>query len=99
MNKALRESTDPCVVLKERRVCCCGLSLNYRLWAVGEGVGTRYDVEATLGNEGQRATLGASVESALELFERICGGAVTPCTLEEVVFDLQTVTPNLEKCN
>lgn len=86
----LQKHTASCVTLKERSVQYRGLSLGYRLRAICDGRSTRYAVEVTLiGRERACAALGNDIETALAHFHAICRGAVTPCTLSEVVCEMQ----------
>ncbi len=83
-----RKTTEPCATFMEARVQYGGMSLCYRLLVIEDVSDRRYAVEATLGDERERASLGSDPKTAIDVFERVSAGAVTPCVLEEVVEDL-----------
>lgn len=88
----LEKTTGLGVTLKKGSVEYEGLSLRYCLRAVCENGGARYEVEVTL-DEKERAcaTVGGDIETALTCFNAIFQGAVTPCTLSEIVGEMQII--------
>lgn len=87
------------VTLKARCVQYRGLFLQYRLRAIGRKSGTRYKVEVLLnGEEWASVTVVSDIETVLTLFEKICKGKVTPCTLSEIVREMR-MGDRLQKIN
>ena len=86
----VEKTADLSMTLKKGCVQCQGLSLRYCLNAICENGAARYEIEVTL-DDGERAcaTVGDDVEIALSCFDAICRGAVTPCTLLEVVGEMR----------
>lgn len=87
------------ITLKARCMRYQGLYLQYRLRAIGGHCGTRYKVEVILNREERAsATVTSDIETVLKLFENICKGKVTPCTLSEIVREMR-MGDRLQKIN
>ena len=90
MYKTVREPEQKCVVIDETHMQHQGLRLEYRLEAIARDRGTEFEMEVVLNaHERARAMLGCDLDSALFLYRRICRGTVPPCTLAEIVHELQ----------
>ncbi len=76
------------LILMEEQVLFGGLSLMYRFFATGTGNDVEYGISVELGSETATQMLGNRLLRAWELYHSIKRGAVTPCSLSEVVNDI-----------
>lgn len=77
------------ITLDEETVYFGGMNLGYRL-SVGEGSeGRRFYISVSKGSERVECEVGNDLLRATEQYQSIVHGTVTPCTLEEVLEDLQ----------
>ena len=78
------------VLLARARTSLPMLSLDYRLQAVmlGRGSGGLW-ITVETDEDRERAYAGEDLARAITYFDRIVEGGVTPCTLQDVVSDLQ----------
>ncbi len=76
------------LILAEEQVLFGGLSIMYRFFACGQGSQVQFGIRVELGDEVSEHSLGNRLLRALELYQRIKGGAVTPCSLPEVIADI-----------
>ena len=76
------------IVLKEDQVLFGGLSLHYRFSVRSEKGEPRFSIEVCLGEEEASSEVGNHLVRALEIYRRIVGGAVTPCSLDDVLSDI-----------
>ena len=79
------------MILEEEAVLFGGLSLLYQLLAERCMRQTRYLVSIELRGERAEAHLGEDLLRAWETYSKIVRGAVTPCSLREVLEDLKVV--------
>ena len=86
MKKATDYST---ITLCEDHVCFGGMQLIYRLLLVPGDVMHQYSISISLGGETCEADTGNELLRALEHYQRIHEGRVTPCGLEDVMQELR----------
>lgn len=83
-------SKHPSIVLTQETVHFGGMILDYRLVAYHSPT-ERFRIRVTSGKETVESALGCDIETALRIYRAILGGRVTPCGLEDVLCDLQSV--------
>ena len=66
-----------------------GLPLTYTLRAQADRTPTDFSIEIALGNERSCHNVGSDLMHAITCFWRIVRGGVTPCTLGEILLDMQ----------
>ena len=71
-------------LIEESGATLCGHPLCHRLLADGQG----YSIEVRLGDESAKVPAGADLLFAATAYTAIARGAVTPCTLADVMADL-----------
>ncbi len=92
MNKHAIHPGDPeQMILQEEAVLYGGLSLLYRFIAERCMRQTRYLISIELRGERADSYLGEDLLRAWEVYSKIVRGAVTPCSLREVLEDLKVV--------
>ncbi|MBQ8432726.1 MAG: hypothetical protein IJX28_07560 [Clostridia bacterium] len=79
------------MTLKEECVLYGGLSLLYRLIAERRRKQTRFFVSVELNGERAGSYLGDDLLRAWDTYSKLVRGAVTPCSLQEVLSDLKVV--------
>ena len=83
--------TDSVIVLKEEQVLFGGLSLYYRFTVEGrEGI-PHFGIMVELNEELAKGYLGNQLVRAWNLYLKIVKGAVTPCSLDDVLADWVSV--------
>ena len=82
-----REKREGEIVLAEETVCFGGMLLRYRLMA-GESEINRFSILITKGRERSTAGLGNDVNRAVQFYNMVVAGRVTPCGLQDVMYDL-----------
>ena len=78
------------IVLTQETVSFGGMILDYRLVAY-QSQTERFRIRVTSGKETVESTVGSDIEAALRAYRAILGGRVTPCGLEDVMYDLRCV--------
>lgn len=78
------------IVLTQEAVCFGGMLLDYRLVAYHSQT-ERFRIRITSGAETVESTVGNDIEAALRAYRAILNGRVTPCGLEDVMYDLRCV--------
>lgn len=91
MNRLMMAQSGRSIVLKEEQVLFGGLSLDYYFTVESRGGEPRFGVSVRLGEEGASGYLGNRLGRALELYTLIVKGAVTPCSLYDVLSDFTAV--------
>lgn len=76
------------IVLKEEQVLFGGLSIYYRFCVRAEKGEPRFLIAVTLGEENAVREIGTHLMRALNTYQKIVGGAVTPCSLDDVLADI-----------
>ena len=87
MNRLKMAQNSRSIVLKEEQVLFGGLSLYYRFTVENRQGEPRFGVAVELGEENARGELGNHLGRAWELYALIVKGAVTPCSLGDVLSD------------
>ena len=83
-----KDRPETVVSLKEDTVCYGGMVLFYRLLANTKEQDEKFWIEVAKIPEVHLCGVGNDLLVALDCYRKIVDGAVTPCTLEEVVDDL-----------
>lgn len=89
MNTVRNNNQTP-IVLTQETVHFGGMILDYRLVAYHSRV-HRFRIRVTSGSETVESAVGCDIDAALRIYRAILGGRVTPCGLEDVLCDLQSV--------
>lgn len=79
--------TDNKIILARRAKMLLDEEAKYILFAEGSA-NAIFRMSVEYGGEGATCDLGTSAESALATFLLIFGGGVTPCTLKDVINDI-----------
>ena len=87
MNCLKQTQNQKRIVLKEEQVLFGGLSLYYRFTVESLRGEPRFGVAVELGDENARGYLGNNLNRAWDLYVTIVKGAVTPCSLSDVLAD------------
>lgn len=87
MNRLKPTESGRWIVLKEEQVLFGGLSLYYRFTVESRLGEPRFGVAVELGEEWSAGDLGNHLGRAWELYALIVKGAVTPCSLNDVLSD------------
>ena len=87
MNRLKQLESSKLIVLKEEQVLFGGLSLYYRFTVESRFGEPRFGVVVELGEENAAGELGNHLGRAWELYALIVKGAVTPCSLYDVLSD------------
>ena len=87
MNRLKQPESSKLIVLKEEQVLFGGLSLYYRFTVETRGLEPRFGVAVELGEERASGDLGNHLGRAWELYALIVKGAVTPCSLYDMLSD------------
>ena len=88
--KTMKKAIDhPIITLCEDHVYFGGMQLTYRLLLTPGEVMHRYSVSISLCDETCEAEAGNDLLSALENYQRIREGRVTPCGLDDVMQELR----------
>ena len=91
MNRLKQPESRTLIVLKEEQVLFGGLSLYYRFTVESRLGEPRFGVAVELGEEHSSGDLGNHLGRAWEIYALIVKGAVTPCSLCDVISDLTVV--------
>ena len=78
------------IVLVQETVHFGGMILDYRLIAY-RSRSERFRIRITSGEERVESTVGNDIEAALRAYRAVLHGRVTPCGLEDVMYDLKSV--------
>lgn len=91
MNKTTNTSlqTKHILSIHEEQVSYPNLTLHYRLTAVGNEHASHFLISVCANEERAEINAGKDLLRALAHFRRIADGHVTPCTLCDVLCDLQ----------
>lgn len=89
MNSLKQMQNVRLIVLKEEQVLFGGLSLYYRFTVESREGEPRFGVSVELGEEIAGGYLGNNLNRAWDLYNRLIKGAVTPCSLLDVLSDFQ----------
>ena len=81
-------TTEP-LLLMEERTACAEHSLTYRFLALPEGERTRFLITAETADDTAQGEIHAPLPVALSYFQSVTSGKVMPCTLLDVLSDLQ----------
>ena len=77
------------LTIREELATVAGRSLRYRLCAVGNRDGALFRIEVSSEQESGEMCAGCDLLRALDYYQRILRGGVTPCTLGDIEEDLQ----------
>ncbi len=77
------------VLLTEDHIYFGGMSLTYELHMVMGEACRRFRIRVAKSEEFCEAEVGCDLFRAVEYYQSVVGGTVTPCTLEDVLQDLQ----------
>lgn len=77
------------IVLTEDHVYFGGMCLSYELHMVEGAACRRFRIRVAKAEEFSEGELGCDLFRAVEYYQRVVRGTVTPCTLEDVLQDLQ----------
>ena len=75
-------------ILDEREIIVCGRPLRYCLFQSERG----YGIEVRYAGDDATAFAGTDLLGAVSAYDKIVRGAVTPCTLADVLADLSAET-------
>ena len=75
------------ITLAEEAISFGGMMLEYRL-LVCNTYADRFRVQVASGSERSETCVGNHIGSALELYRALVHGRVTPCVLDDVMYDL-----------
>lgn len=78
------------IVLVQETVHFGGMILDYRLIAYRSRT-ERFRIRITSGEERVESTVGNDIEAALRAYRAVLHGRVTPCGLEDVMYDMKSV--------
>ena len=95
MRGIYQAQTDSVIVLKEEQVLFGGLSLHYRFTVEGKEGIPYFGILIDLNGERAKGYLGNQLIRAWNQYLQIVKGAVTPCSLEDVLTDWRSVPGNL----
>lgn len=87
MKRLKQAESSRLIVLKEEQVLFGGLSLYYRFTVESRRGEPRFGVAVELGEERSVGDLGNHLGRAWEMYALIVKGAVTPCSLYDVLSD------------
>ncbi len=82
-----KERREKEFILAEETVNFGGMLLRYRLFACESNI-NRFCILITKGRERSTAGLGNDINRALRFYNMVVGGRVTPCGLQDVMYDL-----------
>ena len=74
-----------------------GMQLLYSLAVMRSDPSNYFEIMVEKDNETARAAAGDSLDYAIECYKRIVRGIVTPCTLEDVMSDFESLQRKLRK--
>lgn len=77
-------------ILAQETVRFGGMILDYRLVAYQSRT-ERFRIRITSGEERVESTIGNDIEAAVRVYRAVLRGRVTPCGLEDVMYDLKSV--------
>ncbi len=80
----------PPIILIQETVRFGGMILDYRLVAYRSRT-ERFRIRITSGEEQVESTIGNDIDAALRVYRAVLHGRVTPCGLEDVMYDLKSV--------
>ena len=86
-----KATTYPTITLCEDHVCFGGMQLIYRLLLLPGEAMHQYSVSISLKEETCKSNAGNELLRAMEYYQRIREGRVTPCGLDDVMQELQYV--------
>ena len=84
-------TNDQKIVLREEQVLFGGLSLYYRFTVKSLCGEPRFEIAVDLGQENAGGYLGNNLLRAWERYSQIVKGAVTPCSLTDVLADFTVI--------
>ncbi len=91
MNGLKQKQNVRLIVLKEEQVLFGGLSLDYRFTVESMRGEPRFGINVEMGAETAGGYLGNNLTRAWNLYTTIVKGAVTPCSLSDVLEDFTAV--------
>ena len=77
------------ILLTEDHVYFGGMHLTYRLYAFAKRTHRCFRIRVEMEEEFAEGALGTDLKRAVERYQRILDGTVTPCALDDVLQDLQ----------
>ena len=80
-------NTEGAITLAEETISFGGMLLEYRL-LVRNTYADRFRILITSGSERAEGGLGNEIGTALDCYRLVVDGRVTPCALEDVMYDL-----------
>lgn len=86
MAESRKQLQEP-VTLEEETVSFGGMMLEYRLLA-SDTVADKYRIRIISGGERSESCVGSHIDSALKCYRAVVSGRVTPCGLQDVMYDL-----------
>lgn len=89
MKPALSEQNGR-IALEEDHICFGGMKLTYQLLLNISGGVRHFSVRVLMEKESAEADAGYRLPQALDYYHSILFGAVTPCTLDDVMHDLRS---------
>lgn len=90
-------ATEDTMVLVQDIVRFGGMQLLYSLEVRRGDPNNFFEIRISMGDETAMACAGESIDYALECYRRIVRGIVTPCTLEDVMCDFDSLRKKLRK--
>lgn len=78
------------ILLAQETVSFGGMLLDYRLVAC-QSPSERFRICVASGDERVESVIGNDLEAALRTYRTVLQGRVTPCALEDVMYDLKSV--------
>ena len=90
-------AAEDTMVLVEDVVRFGGMHLLYSLEVRRGDAGNSFAIRISKGDETAVAGAGSSLDYAMECYRRIVRGIVTPCTLEDVMSDFESLRKKLRK--
>ncbi|MBQ9773267.1 MAG: hypothetical protein IJW49_11955 [Clostridia bacterium] len=77
------------ILLTEDHIYFGGMHLTYQLYVLAKRTYRLFRIRVEKAEEFAEGELGNDLKKAIELYQSILEGTVTPCTLEDVLLDLQ----------
>lgn len=97
MNVSRKTGSENLIVLTEENVCFGGMLIRYRLAVQNGAKNERFRLTIAKGEECCTADAGDDLFFAVDAYQKIVRGRVTPCTLEDVMADLRQSDTKFQK--
>ena len=89
--KSFSKNNHNMIPLSEEHIYFGGMNLSYQLLLCKQADINSFHIRVVRETEIGEAEVGTDLSRALSWFQSIVRGVVTPCTLEDVIHDLQFV--------